>query len=103
MPYRHQVAGKQRHDADDRQEARDPRHWGMKSVMKRPGGLVPIAIGTGTEGVGTIGRVTIGRVTVGRVTVDRGFIEQPLRWPGERWLLQRLCKDAPQASSLLAA
>jgi hypothetical protein len=98
MPYRHQVAGKQRHDADDRQEARDPRHWGMKSVMKRPGGLVPIAIGTGTEGVGTIGRVT-----VGRVTVDRGFIEQPLRWPGERWLLQRLCKDAPQASSLLAA
>jgi|688.fasta_scaffold69443_3 hypothetical protein len=98
MPYRHQVAGKQRHDADDRQEARDPRHRGMKSVMKRPGGLVPIAIGTGTEGVGTIGRVT-----VGRVTVDRGFIEQPLRWPGERWLLQRLCKDAPQASSLLAA
>jgi hypothetical protein len=98
MPYRHQVAGKQRHDADDRQEARDPRHRGMKSVMRRPGGLVPIAIGTGTEGVGTIGRVT-----VGRVTVDRGFIEQPLRWPGERWLLQRLCKDAPQASSLLAA
>ena len=93
MPYRHQVAGKQRHDADDRQEARDPRHRGMKSVMRRPGGLVPIAIGTGTEGVGTIGRVT----------VDRGFIEQPLRWPGERWLLQRLCKDAPQASSLLAA
>jgi hypothetical protein len=98
MPYRHQVAGKQRHDADDRQEARDPRHRGMKSVMRRPGGLVPIAIGTGTEGVGTIGRVT-----VGRVTVDRGFIEQPLRWPGERWILQRLCKDAPQASSLLAA
>jgi hypothetical protein len=98
MPYRHQVAGKQRHDADDRQEARDPRHRGMKSVMRRPGGLVPIAIGTGTEGVGTIGRVT-----VGRVTVDRGFIEQPLRWPGERWLLQRLCKDTPQASSLLAA
>jgi hypothetical protein len=98
MPYRHQVAGKQRHDADDRQEARDPRHRGMKSVMRRPGGLVPIAIGTGTEGVGTIGRVT-----VGRVTVDRGFIEQPLRWPGERWLLQRLCKDAPQVSSLLAA
>lgn len=75
MPYRHQVAGKQRHDADDRQEARDPKHRGIRSVTKRPEGLVPIAIGAGTAGVGIIGLGTIGL----------GVIKQPLRWPGGCW------------------
>ena len=75
MPHRHQVAGKQRHDADDRQEARDPRHRGMKSVMKRPGGLVPIAIGTGTEGWAlSVGLLSIGALSssrcVGRANAD---------------------------------